>query len=292
MSEHYAASAARPDYSHRYHAGNVGDVWKHIVWWALIRALQLDTRPLDIIDCHAGHGEYHLAATGEWTAGIGRLLDCPTEGRPESIDEYLAFVRRFGFEATRLERYPGSPLLLAQLLRSVDSLRCFEIDPEAYTNLVALEERYRFTSSHTDGLTALATEAHPSAERQHLYLLDPPWNVKADWQTIPRAVIEASAGRTNLCVGIWYPIKSYTRVNAMLQTLRDAGLGCLVADLITTPLELRLNRLNGSGLCIVNPPPTLATRIASSGPTVGAACTTRGGFYELRLREWESARTV
>lgn len=282
MSERYAAAAARPDYSHRYHVGNVGDVWKHLIWRALIEALQLSPRPLDIIDCHAGHGEYHLASTGEWTAGIGRLLNQSTVQLPLGVESYLMRIRSFGLGVTRLERYPGSPILLSELLRAEDSLCCYEIEPEAFATLEALAGRYRFQPRHADGLGALRNVG--TEDRSRLCLIDPPWNLKADWQTIPRLVVDTARDEQNLCIAIWYPIKSYTRVNAMLEMLRKTGQSCLIADLITTPLELRLNKLNGSGVCIINPPAGLAETLGAIGPAIGAACATHGGAFEVRIR--------
>ena len=64
---------AAPDYSHRFHAGNVGDVWKHLV---LVEVLsRVAGRPGRIVYCesHAGEGGYMLGPTGEWSEGIGRL---------------------------------------------------------------------------------------------------------------------------------------------------------------------------------------------------------------------------
>lgn len=286
MSEHYAASAERPDYSHRFHVGNVGDVWKHIVWMALVRELQSAQRPLDIIDCHGGNGAYRLGATGEWTAGIGALVTADSRDEPHALRDYLDRVTRFGHHGDRLAQYPGSPIILSSLLRLEDTLSCYEIDPEAYADLSAQSEGTRFTTHQSDGIAALGGLTE-SSSRQHLCLIDPPWNVKSDWQTIPRAIIELSTRLPEVCIGMWYPIKSYTRVNAMLKELRSARLRCLVGELITTPLDRRHNRLNGSGICIVSPPNNLAHEIAPAGARVGRRCATHDGYYELHIRAWE-----
>jgi 23S rRNA (adenine2030-N6)-methyltransferase len=289
MSERYAASAERPDYSHRFHAGNVGDVWKHAVWIALVRELQRTSSHVDIIDCHGGHGAYDLGSTGEWTAGIGLLLEKNQTGEVGAVGEYLDLVTRFGHDRIRLQRYPGSPIILSALLRTEDTLTCCEIDPAAHADLAKTAEMYRFTARAGDGLSTLRSGADSGEGNRHqLYLIDPPWNVKADWQTIPRAIIEGAAHSRSRCVALWYPIKSYTRVNAMIKELRAAGLHCLVGELITTPLDLRHNRLNGSGVCIVSPPPLLERALAPLGAEIGGACATHRGYYELHLRGWDS----
>jgi len=283
MMTHYAASAERPDYSHRFHAGNIGDVWKHTAWWGLIEALKLDPRPLDILDCHGGSGEYTLNSTGEWTAGIGKLLAHGGGEESALLAEYRAFISSFGMRGDRLTRYPGSPQILAHLRRPSDTGVCFEFDQAVYADLAASIGPSGLAARCGDGLAALSDfAARASTDRQLLALIDPPWNVKADWQTIPRTVIETHTKAPKACLAIWYPIKSYTRVAAMLKTLRGAGLPLLTADLITTPLELRRNRLNGSGVCIVNAPVSLAPKLAAAGAEIGRACATHAGFFEVR----------
>ncbi|MFZ4739261.1 MAG: 23S rRNA (adenine(2030)-N(6))-methyltransferase RlmJ, partial [Bradymonadia bacterium] len=61
-------------YSHRFHAGNHADVFKHL---ALVALLEASTRagaaPVTYLETHAGEGRYTLGPTGEWTEGIGKL---------------------------------------------------------------------------------------------------------------------------------------------------------------------------------------------------------------------------
>src|ERR1043166_6046971 len=65
--------AATADYSHRYHAGNVGDVWKHCALVEILRRIAAASRSVAYVESHAGEGRYALGPTGEWTEGIGRL---------------------------------------------------------------------------------------------------------------------------------------------------------------------------------------------------------------------------
>ena len=50
-------------YSHRFHAGNVGDVWKHCVLSALLDALVARSDALYAYETHAGCGRYLLGPT-------------------------------------------------------------------------------------------------------------------------------------------------------------------------------------------------------------------------------------
>jgi len=58
-------------YDHREHAGNAGDVCKHLL--LLEVADYLSDRNLAVYaESHAGRPMYCLANTGEWQGGVGR----------------------------------------------------------------------------------------------------------------------------------------------------------------------------------------------------------------------------
>src|SRR5580765_782598 len=94
---------AAPDYSHRHHAGNVGDVWKHC---ALVEILRAATGRVAYVESHAGEGRYPLGPTGEWTEGIGRLWHADV--RDGAVGRYVDLARRLGAGAERPTAYPGS----------------------------------------------------------------------------------------------------------------------------------------------------------------------------------------
>ena len=64
-----------------------------------------------------------------------------------------------------------------------------------------------------------------------------------------------------------------------------------IAELITTPLEERHRRLNGSGMLLVNAPDGALGAIAAAAATLGPRCASRPGAWSLRLRSWAVAGT-
>ncbi len=117
-----------------------------------------------LLDSHAGAGGTDLAGdaamrTGEWRAGIGRLL---AAAPCEALADYLALVRGFG-----AGRYPGSPLLLGAMLRPQDRLACCELHPE---ESAALRRRFAHASqvaAHArDGWQAIAGLLPPASARR------------------------------------------------------------------------------------------------------------------------------
>jgi 23S rRNA (adenine2030-N6)-methyltransferase len=277
-------------YSHRYHAGNVGDVWKHCVLVATLCELCQEPTPVCALDTHGGEGRYRLGPTGEWTEGVGtfwRRLGAPVPAAVQRFRELLAEAPGPG------ALYPGSPALALTLLRSNDRLLVWERDEEAFVALSGhIGQDPRATLTRGDGLAGMReflTAAKAAAARPFILpfiLIDPTFAEKSEWQTVPNAVLEAHRLAPAARIMLWYPLKSYTRPNAMILRLREAGLAASVLELITSPLELQRNRLNGSGLLVVNPPAGLMQQASAIAVALGQAMATHDERYTVRVVSW------
>jgi len=240
------------------------------------------------VDTHAGEGAYELAATGEWTEGIGRLWRLPP-GSGDALTRYVALCRRLGAGTLRPERYPGSPGLARAVLGADAALALWERDPTACERLrthAADERATRVTCA--DGLAALV-DAVVAAERGGAHvvaLVDPPWAQKSDWTTVPDALARAARATAHASFLLWYPVKSLTRPNAMIARLAADGVPGTVAELLTTPLEHQRRRLNGSGVVLVRPPAGVVETLAAAAPVVGRTCATQDGWWSLRMQSW------
>src|SRR6266851_2819831 len=96
------------DYAHARHAGNAGDVFKHVALVALVLELVRDAEPLLYLETHAGDGIYPLGSAGEWGDGVQRVWTA----RAGLLGKYAEIVRGFSREGTaRPEVFPGSPLI-------------------------------------------------------------------------------------------------------------------------------------------------------------------------------------
>ena len=117
------------NYRHSFHAGNSADVVKHSLLIALVKALQQKPGALTLIDTHAGCGLYDLGGgdaqrTGESVQGVLRAF---ADTNP-LLNDYRAAVRAVNVGAEP-HFYPGSPRILAQLLRPQDFLILNEKHP-------------------------------------------------------------------------------------------------------------------------------------------------------------------
>src|SRR3569623_230420 len=118
------------NYRHGYHAGNFADVLKHIALIAILDHLKKKDTAFSVIANHAGRGSYDLAGehagkTGEAGNGIARL--CGLSG-PVALSTFL--------DLAAVDRYPGSPLIAAQLLRPQDRLTAIVKHPEEFAVLM------------------------------------------------------------------------------------------------------------------------------------------------------------
>ena len=259
------------DYAHRFHAGNLGDVLKHCVLLAWIRALQADERPLQVVDTHAGAGMYPLPSKGEWEAGIGRLDALDHATAPGIVQAYLSAVgdRRV---PNRGGLYPGSPALLRGALRDTDRLSLVELVEGPRSKLAdfyAADDRVAVHGG--DGFAFIQQPA--GADRRAIFI-DPPYSQKSEWQAVANAVRAVRTADPTAAICVWYPIKSLMRPKALADAVRDLGPGATI-DLISTPLKTadknHRKALNGSGVLLIDPPAGLTAEVGAVLPWLGAA---------------------
>jgi len=284
---------AAPDYSHRFHAGNVGDVWKHCVLVEVLERARAARGAVVYVETHAGEGEYPLQSTGEWTEGIGRLWDDTAPAGADPVGRYVALCRRLAPGADRPTSYPGSSALARAVLGAGATLALWERDAAAYGRLAVHVGADPRTHLHrADGLAALADAVRDAeaAADVVVVLVDPSYAQKSDWHDVPDALIAAARGSARACILLWYPVKSLTRPNAMIARLRSAGVDAALAELVTTPLEHQRRRLNGSGVVLVRPPDGVLAALGGAAARLGARCATEARTWSYRMQAWGAIR--
>ena len=249
-------------YQHHYHAGNAADVHKHAVLAWVLAYLTAKPKPLSYIETHAGRGLYDLGdaaatRTGEAAQGIGRL-----EARLPADHPYVARLRETR-AAHGPSAYPGSPLIAAQSLRAADSLHLAELHPGEHAALERALAAHPARVRREDGM-AMARALCPPMPRRGLMLIDPSYEVKAEYESLPRDL-----ARLHKCwnVGVlmlWYPILTSRAHEPMLRALGAAFPGAHRHELRFAPVRDG-HRMIGSGLLVVNPPYGLEAETARLG---------------------------
>lgn len=266
------------NYRHSFHAGNHADVLKHAILLRMVNLMQRKDAPLCYLDSHAGTALYDLqgedaSRTGEYLDGIGRLW--VRGDLPELLADYRDAVARYNPNG-ELRLYPGSPQLVADVLREQDRMILSELHAE---DAMVLRNHFAdhpaIAVHHRDGYE-LPKAFLPVSERRALWLLDPPFEKGDDLQRCLAAIQTGVQRMRQTVIALWYPIKDQRLLRDFYQRISHAGLPkVLRIELNIRPTDTQLG-LNGSGLMLVNPPwplweeleqalPWLASQLAQSG---------------------------
>lgn len=274
----WRANNGAMNYQHAFHAGNFADVHKHVVLTRILHYLRQKPAAFRVIDTHAGAGRYDLlgpqaARSGEWRNGIGRLFDARASATrnsdtvPELLAPYLDIVAALNPDG-RLRSYPGSPLIVAALLRRQDRLIACELEAAAAASLkAALPNDRRTKVLGIDGWMALAANIPPK-ERRGLVLIDPPFEASEDFLRLSEALAQAHRKWPSGLYLLWYPIKGRDAPDALARRLRrlDAA-KILRCEFTIGPLRPE-GALSGSGLIAVNPPYVLERELRALLPAL------------------------
>ncbi len=238
-------------YQHHFHAGNLADVHKHALLAWTLDYLILKDKPLSYIETHAGRGIYDLGAdeaikTGEAAAGIALAEPFFPKNHPylNRLNEVRA---SYGPMA-----YPGSPLIAALSLRDQDSIHLAELHPAEHQHLRHALNPWDTHIYQRDGFeTALALT--PPTPRRGLMLIDPSYEVKDDYDAIPRHLSNISRKWNVGIIALWYPILTAGSHTTMLATLAAQFPEALRSEVRFPPIR-EGHRMQGSCMFILNPP--------------------------------------
>ena len=250
-------------YQHGYHAGNYADIIKHFTLTLLLNYLVKKEKPLFFLETHAGRGIYDLKdkqalKTGEALRGIEYLWS-RRKSLPAVFSPYLQQIQALN-HGNSLRYYPGSPSLAIQSLRPQDRQYFCELHPTEFNhlqNLPSFEKRVFF--SNNDGLEVLHALV-PPAERRGLIFLDPSYEIKTEYRTIPAAVKSAYNRFATGVYCIWYPIIDNKLHSQILRGLKNVGAKnnlCIEFNLTSSVKE----GMTGCGLWIINPPYVLLSEL-------------------------------
>ncbi len=267
------------NYRHSHHAGNIADVFKHYVLGLLLAALRAKATPFCVIDTHAGAGFYALTQPGEFEAGIARLWD---ERRDwPAFAPYLETVAVWN-RGGRLKFYPGSPLIIQRALRAQDRAVFLELNPEEYAALHQNLGQARGVALHRqDAWKALAAFV-PPRENRGLVLIDPPYERPGDFTRAAEALGQLLGRWRNGLYALWYPVKSRAPIARLHRAVRALAVEAQAVEFLVLPTDVE-QRLNGSGLILVNPPWKLLDTLRETLPPLARLLAGADGRPEVRL---------
>jgi len=266
-------------YRHSFHAGNHADVLKHIVLMLIIESLQQKEKGFYYLDTHAGAGLYRLFSqeaekTAEYAEGIGRLWqrdDLPTE-----VDRYVKLIRKLNYGGKELRYYAGSPLLAANLLHPQDRALMVELHPSDFpllrNNFKAFEN---VTVKIGDGFQQVKATLPPK-ERRGLVLIDPPYELKEDYDLVVKAIEEGYKRFATGVYAIWYPVVLRQQTKRMIKGLEATGIRKILQIELAVRPDSDQRGMTASGMIVINPPWTLEKQMKSILPYLSTVLAPQG----------------
>jgi 23S rRNA (adenine2030-N6)-methyltransferase len=150
--------------------------------------------------------------------------------------------------------YPGSPVITARLTRPQDRIVLCEKHPEEARRLAdAIGRDRRVLVSPGDGFMRLAGLLPPQ-ERRGLVLIDPPYEEAHEFRAILAALQGALKRWAGGVYAVWYPIKARRDVEWFSRRATELEAAKILrGEILLYGIE-RVDRLNGCGMLILNPP--------------------------------------
>ncbi|EOC0588073.1 23S rRNA (adenine(2030)-N(6))-methyltransferase RlmJ [Cronobacter sakazakii] len=265
-------------YRHSFHAGNHADVLKHTVQSLIIESLKEKEKPFLYLDTHAGAGRYllsgeHAERTGEYLEGIARIWQ--RDDLPAELAPYISAVSHFN-RSGQLRYYPGSPLIARQLLRPQDSLQLTELHPSDFPLLRGeFQKDERARVERADGYQQLKSKL-PPASRRGLILIDPPYEIKTDYQAVVQGISEGYKRFATGVYALWYPVVLRNQIKRMMNDLESTGIRRILQIELAVRPDSDQRGMTASGMVVINPPWKLEQQMATLLPWLHKALVPAG----------------
>lgn len=256
-------------YRHSFHAGNHADVLKHIVLMLILENLKLKDKGFYYLDTHAGVGRYQLSSdeaekTGEYKEGIGRLWE--RTDLPQEISRYVDLIKHLNFGAKALRYYAGSPLIAAQLLRPQDRALLTELHPRDFPLLRNNFKEFKNISVKCDNGFQQLKATLPPKERRGLVLIDPPYELKEDYDLVVKAAEEGYKRFATGTYAIWYPVVLRQQTKRIFKGLQASGIRKILKIELAVRPDSDQRGMTASGMAVINPPWTLENQMKAMLP--------------------------
>jgi 23S rRNA (adenine2030-N6)-methyltransferase len=253
------------NYRHIYHAGNFCDIIKHLTLVAILKNLLKKPKPFAVLDGFAGVGIYDITSeaaskTRESELGVRKLFEVYNALLPDFpplLNDLIQIIRSTGSH----DLYPGSPLIIKNLIRPIDQLIACELHKQDYEFLKNVVD----TGTHNlDAYLALKAFL-PFEEKRGLIFLDPPFEKRDEFSKLVRALKMIKMRAENICTLIWYPVKVAEHVQQFYTECKSIGFKEILkiefelSNKMVAPSYDLTNMeekyyMNKCGLLIINPP--------------------------------------
>ena len=255
------------NYRHAYHAGNFADIFKHIIIIAAMNRLHKKSAAYTVLDLYAGKGLYDLEGipsqkTEEIRSGIYALQNyCNSIDNteiPRLIEQYLRVVHNVS-HAQDKKLYPGSPLIITQMLSENGQLKCSELHEEEFKSLAQNLSNYSNVSCHHVRAQQLLIDSLPLESKRGMIVIDPAFEEPGEFDNIIQMCQLIEKRAMNNMVLVWYPIKDLASLQQYTEKLGGLKFKEILRCSFSIPASLVRKSYSGEdgmhqcGVDIINP---------------------------------------
>ena len=271
-------------YRHSFHAGNHADVIKHTVQTLILEALKQKDKAFVYHDTHSGVGRYDLQderseKTGEFKQGIARIWE--QSNVPDDLQSYLNAVKTLN-NTDELRYYPGSPRVARALLRDQDRMVLSELHPSDFPLLLQEFRGDRQVKMHKEDAFARLKASLPPKERRGMVLIDPPYELKHEYQDVVNAIGDSYKRWATGTYAIWYPVVYREQIDKMLKGFENLGIRKILQIELGVLPDTEERGMTASGMIVINPPWTLENQMETLLPWLQNAIAPTTGHHTLR----------
>ncbi|WP_369835009.1 23S rRNA (adenine(2030)-N(6))-methyltransferase RlmJ [Cronobacter universalis] len=210
---------------------------------------------------------------GEYLEGIARIWQ--RDDLPAELEPYISAVSHFN-RSGQLRYYPGSPLIARQLLRPQDSLQLTELHPSDFPLLRGeFQKDERARVERADGYQQLKSKL-PPASRRGLILIDPPYEIKTDYQAVVQGINEGYKRFATGVYALWYPVVLRNQIKRMMNDLESIGIRRILQIELAVRPDSDQRGMTASGMIVINPPWKLEQQMATLLPWLHKALVPAG----------------
>ena len=173
---------------------------------------------------------------------------------PAEVARYVDLIKKLNYGGKELRYYAGSPMIAAQLLRPQDRALLTELHPSDFPLLRNnFKEFKNITTKSENGFQQLKATLPPK-ERRGLVLIDPPYELKEDYDLVVKAIEEGYKRFATGTYAIWYPVVLRQQTKRIFKGLEATGIRkILKIELVVRP-DSDQRGMTASGMVVINPP--------------------------------------
>ncbi|MCY7297279.1 23S rRNA (adenine(2030)-N(6))-methyltransferase RlmJ [Alteromonas sp. a30] len=278
-------------YRHAFHAGNFADLLKHLIQIEIINYLKKKDKPFDYIDTHAGAGIYQLTGSmadknKEYLNGIGHFLGerAAESGDLDALIEQVNICQQNNATGDTV-LYPGSPAIASQLIRKHDKAWLHELHPADFSLLEQQFHRNRnIYVKKVDGFQGLLGLL-PCLSRRAFVLIDPPYEIKDDYEKVVDIVCKAHRKMSNTIFAIWYPVVERERIEVIGSRFKNSGIANICRFELGIKADTQEKGMTSAGMIVINPPWTLFGKMQKQLPEL-AKIVSQDGNLHFKCEQW------